>query len=110
MATLNDIKKKYCIDEAVVNVMGHVIPRGIYTTLERIRSENTDQRQTGFFSDKERKNRFVKYTNSLFRYVEQNLKTADPKEQKYIQMKLNTLRKERDEIMSKLMVMKGRGK
>ena len=110
MATLNDIKKKYCLDEDVVKVMGHSIPKGIWTAISRFDTSNNDQRQTGFFGNAEMKKRYIDFTNSMARYIEQNIKKADPKEQGYIDNKLKKLKTERDSLVSKLMVMKGRGK
>lgn len=110
MATLSDIKKKYCLDENIVNFMGHRIPEVINTALQSFNGSNTDQRQTGFFGSPEMKKRFIDYTNSLVRYIEQNIKKADPKEQGYIDKKLKQLKADRDKLVSKLMVMKGRGK
>lgn len=110
MATINDIKKKYCIDEDVVNVMGHKIPGGIWKIMQRFAGSNTDQRQTGFFGSPEMKKKYIDYTNYCIRYLEQNVKKADPKEQGYIANNLKKLKTERDRLVSELMVMKGRGK
>ena len=110
MPTLQDIKKKYCLDEDVVKVMGHSIPKGIWTAISRFDTSNTDQRQTGFFGSAEMKKRYIDFTNSMARYIEQNIKKADPKEQGYIEKKLKQLKADRDKLVSKLMVLKGRGK
>lgn len=110
MATLQDIKKKYCLDEDVVNFMGHRLPKALFTAISRLESSNTDQSSTGFFSNPERKKKFVDNSNQLIRFIEQNIKTADPKEQPYVQKKLSSLKNERDRIVSKQMVLKGRGK
>lgn len=104
-----EFKKKYCLDEDVVNVMGHSIPKGIWTSISRFDTSNTDQRQTGFFGSAEMKKRYIDFTNSMARYIEQNIKKADPKEQGFIANNLKKLKTERDSLVSKLMVMKGRG-
>lgn len=110
MSTIVEIKKRYCLDEDVVKVMGHSIPKGIWTAISRFDTSNTDQRQTGFFGSAESKKRYIDFTNSMARYIEQNAKNADPKEQGYIANNLKRLKTERDSLVSKLMVLKGRGK
>lgn len=110
MTTVSDIKKRYCLDEDVVNVMGHKIPGGIWKIMQRFAGSNTDQRQTGFFGSPEMKKRYVDFTNYCIRYLEQNIKKADPKEQAWIQNQLKKDKAERDKLVSSLMVMKGRGK
>ena len=110
MTTLNDIKTKYCIDEDVVKFMGHSIPKRLWNALSNLNEEIIDQRQTGFFGSPEMKQKYINRTNSLIRYVEQNIKTADPKEQGYIEKQLNQHKADRDKQVSKLMVLKGRGK
>ena len=110
MPTLQDIKTKYCLDEDVVNFMGHRLPKALFTAISRLESSNTDQSSTRFFGSPERKKKFVDNSNQLIRFIEQNIKTADPKEQPYVQKKLNSLKNERDRIVSKQMVLKGRGK
>ena len=76
----------------------------------RTNGSNTDQSQTGFFGSPEMKKRFIDYTNSLVRYIEQNIKKADQKEKGFIEKKLKQHKAERDKLVSKLMVLKGRGK
>lgn len=110
MSTIDEIKKRYCLDENVVNFMGHRLPKALFTAISRLESSNTDQSSTGFFGNPERKKKFVEESNQLIRYIEQNVKTADPKEQPYVQKKLKNLKNERDRIVSKQMVLKGRGK
>ena len=90
--------------------MGHKIPGGIWKAMQRFASSNTDQRQTGFFGSQEMKKRYVDFTNSMASYIERNLKSADPKEQAWIQKELKKDKAERDKLVSSLMVMKGRGK
>jgi len=110
MTTVSDIKKRYCLDEDVVNFMGHRLPKALFTAISRLESANTDQSSTGFFRDPEHKKKFVDTTNQQIRYIEQNIRTADPKEQPYVQKKLKSLKNERDRIAAKLMVLKGSGK
>lgn len=91
--------------EDVVKVMGHSIPKGIWTAISRFDTSNTDQRQTGFFGSAEMKKRYIDFTNSMAQYIEQNIKKADPKEQGFIANNLKRLKTERDSLVSKLMVM-----
>ena len=100
--------KKGGLDEDVVKVMGHYIPKGIWTAISRFATSNTDQRQTGFFGSAEMKKRYIDFTNSMVQYIEQNIKKADPKEQGFIANNLKKLKTERDSLVSKLMVMEGR--
>lgn len=104
---IQNIKKKYGLDEDVVKVMGHYIPKGIWTAISRFDTSNTDQRQTGFFGSAEMKKRYIAFTNSMAQYIEQNIKKAGPKEQGFIANNLKRLKTERDSLVSKLMVMSG---
>ena len=110
MAVAVPFQGKFEPEVKIVNFMKHRIPEVINTALQRFNESNTDQRQTGFFGSPEMKKRFIDYTNSLIRYIEQNIKKADPKEQGYIEKKLKQLKADRDKLVSKLMVMKGHGK
>lgn len=110
MATLQDIKKKYCLDENVVNFMGHKIPERLWNALSNLNEEIIDQRQTKFFGSPRMKQNYINYTNSLIRYIEQNIKTADPKEQGFIEKQLKQHKAEREKQVSNMMVLKGRGK
>ena len=55
MTTLNDIKKKYCLDENIVKFMGHKIPERLWNALSNLNEAIIDQRQTGFFGSPEMK-------------------------------------------------------
>ena len=110
MSTIDEIKKRYCLDENVVKFMGHKIPERLWNALSNLNEEIIDQRQTGFFGSPETKNKYINRTNSPIRYIEQNIKTADPKEQGFIEKELKRHKADREKQVSKLMVLKGRGK
>ena len=104
------LKAKYCLDDDSVKFMGHTLPKGLFNAMTRLESENRDQGSTGFFRDPDVKKKFIDSTNQLIRYIEQNTRIAEAKEQPYVQKKLKSLKNERDRIVSKLMVLKGLGK